>query len=55
VLTIIKTAGDTITSSSLLGWDERYIGTKFNDGLIGAGGLTSAVISCYNLYPAEKK
>jgi len=55
VLNIIKNAGDTITSSSLLQWDEHYLGTKFNEGLIGAGGFVSGVISCYNLYPAPKK
>ena len=54
-LNIIKTCGDTITSSSLLGWDERYLGTKFSDGLIGLGGLTSGAIACYNAYPAAPK
>jgi hypothetical protein len=54
-LNIIKTTGDTITSSSLLGWDERYLNMKFSDGVIGLGGLTSGVIASYNLYPSAKK
>lgn len=54
-LTIIKTCGDTFTSSGLLGWDERYLGTKFTDGLIGLGGLTSGAIACYSSYPAAPK
>ena len=55
VLNIIKNAGDTITSTSLLGWDEHYLNYKFNEGLIGVGGFVSGVLSCYNLYPAPKK
>ena len=56
-LTIIKCTGDSITSTQALGWPVKYLGIEggFNDGLVGAGGLTSALISCYNAYPAAKK
>ena len=56
-LVIIKCTGDSITSTQALGWPAKYLGIEggFNDGLVGLGGLTSAVISCYNAYPAAKK
>jgi hypothetical protein len=53
-LTIIKSLGDNITASSLLGWPKKFFNFEFNDGAIGLGGLTSALISCYNAYPARK-
>lgn len=51
-LNVIKFSGDSITSTSMLGWDQQFLGVQFNDGLIGLGGLTSALIACYNTYPA---
>lgn len=55
ILIAIKSCGDSITSTSGLGWPKKYLGYEFNDGLIGLGGLTSAVISCYQIYPTAKK
>jgi len=55
ILSIIKCSGDSITSTSVLGWPLEYLGFAFNDGHIGCGGLASALISCYNTYPAIKK
>tara|TARA_B110000285_G_C14821323_1_gene466646 strand:- start:60 stop:251 length:192 start_codon:yes stop_codon:yes gene_type:complete len=55
VLNVIKCSGDSITSTSLLGWPKAYLGFEFNDGQIGLGGLASAAISCYSTYPAAKK
>jgi hypothetical protein len=46
--------GDSITSTQLLGLPKQYLGFEFNDGAVGLGGLTSALISCYNAYPALK-
>ena len=54
-LNVLKFAGDSITSTQLMGLPSRYFGFNFNDGAVGLGGLTSAVISCYNIYPALKK
>ena len=55
VMGIVGKAGDSITSTNLLGWDEAYLGYKFNDGQIGLGGFISGCIGSYNLYPAAKK
>jgi len=38
-----------------MGLPAKYLGYEFNDGLVGLGGLTSALISCYNAFPAVKK
>jgi hypothetical protein len=38
-----------------MGLPAKYLGYEFNDGLVGCGGLTSALISCYNAFPAVKK
>ena len=54
VLTVIRAAGDTITSTSMLGWDEKYFGSKFSDSWIGFGGFTSGAIMCYLSYPKAK-
>jgi peroxin-11B len=53
-LNIIKSLGDNVTATSLLGWPKKFFNFEFNDGAIGLGGLTSAVIACYNAYPASK-
>ena len=53
-LVLIKTLGDSITSTQSLGWPKHYLGYEFNDGLVGIGGFTSACITCYQLYPAKK-
>ena len=53
-LTIIKSLGDNITATQVLGWPKHFFNFEFNDGWVGAGGFTSAVISCYNAYPAKK-
>ena len=55
VLIAIKSCGDLITSTQNMGLPKKYLGMEFNDGMVGCGGLTSAVISCYQLYPVPKK
>ena len=54
-LMLIKSCGDSITSTNLLGWPKQALGYDFNDGIVGCGGLTSALISCYQVWPAAKK
>ena len=53
-LLIIKSLGDNITASQASGYAKQILGFEWNDGFIGCGGLTSALISCYNAYPAKK-
>lgn len=53
ILTILKNIGDSITSTQLLGWPVKYLGYEFNDGMVGLGGLTSALVSLYNIYPVK--
>lgn len=55
ILIAIKSCGDSITSSQLLGWPKKFLGIEFNDGMVGCGGLTSACISCYQIYPVKNK
>jgi len=55
ILTIIKTLGDTITSTNLMGLPKKYLGFEFNDGLIGAGGSVSAAITIWQTYPSGNK
>ena len=47
VLNIIKCLGDSITASQSLGYPQRFFGFNFSDGWVGAGGFTSAAITCY--------
>lgn len=54
-LMIIKSLGDNITASAVSGYAKKWFNIDWNDGFIGCGGLTSALISCYNAYPAAKK
>ena len=53
-LTLIKCLGDNITATQALGWPKQFFNFEFNDGMVGCGGLASALISCYNAYPAKK-
>jgi len=39
----------------MVGWPKQFLGFDFNDGAIGLGGLLSASISCYQLYPTPPK
>lgn len=47
MLNVVKNLGDAITASQSLGYPERFVGIKFSDGWVGAGGFTSAFITCY--------
>mmetsp|Transcript_17445 Transcript_17445/g.19600 ORF Transcript_17445/g.19600 Transcript_17445/m.19600 type:complete len:225 (+) Transcript_17445:19-693(+) len=49
-LNIIKQGGDMITSSQAIELPHKF-GFSFNDGTVGLGGLLSAVITMYQLYP----
>lgn len=50
ILNVIKNLGDSITASQALGYPERFFGFNFSDGWVGAGGFTSAAITCYQSY-----
>eukprot|EP00743_Colponemidia_sp_Colp-15_P003585 GILK01003867.1.p1 GENE.GILK01003867.1~~GILK01003867.1.p1 ORF type:complete len:267 (+),score=40.56 GILK01003867.1:43-801(+) len=52
-LNIIKNLGDTITASNGIELPKMLVGKQFNEGLVGLGGLTSALITCYQLWPAN--
>lgn len=55
VLNIIKFLGDSITASQSLGYPQRFFGFNFSDGWVGAGGFTSAAITCYQTYKWTKR
>ena len=55
VLNLLKTLGDMVTASQALSLPKQWFGFDFNDGHVGLGGLTSSVITCYQLFPAAKK
>ena len=50
ILNVIKNLGDSITASQSLGYPERFFGFNYSDGWVGAGGFTSAAITCWQLY-----
>lgn len=54
LLDLIKNSGDMITASHGAEVPQRLLGKQWNEGQIGLGGLTSALITCYKLYPAKK-
>jgi hypothetical protein len=31
----------------MLGWPKKFLGYEFHDGIVGLGGLTSALLTCY--------
>lgn len=47
VLNLLKNLGDTVTASQAIGLPRKLVGIDFNDGQVGIGGLTSALITCY--------
>lgn len=53
-LNLLKNLGDMVTASQALSLPKQLFGFDFNDGHVGLGGLTSAVITCYQLYPERK-
>lgn len=53
-LNLIRDFGDLITSSNGIRIPHRVIGRGFSDGLIGLGGTISALIVCYQQYPARR-
>lgn len=53
-LNLLKNLGDTVTATQALSIPKNWFGFDFNDGQVGFGGLLSAVITCYQLYPAKK-
>ena len=44
-----------VTASQGISLPKTLFGFDFNDGKVGFGGLLSAVITCYQLYPDRKK
>jgi hypothetical protein len=55
VITVIKNLADMVTCTQALEIPKNYLGFQFNDGHCGLGGLTSAILTMYTLYPAPKK
>lgn len=55
ILNLLKNLGDMVTASQGVGLPKQLFGFDFNDGQVGCGGFLSAVITCYQLYPASKK
>ncbi len=53
-LNLLKNLGDTVTASQALSLPKKVLGFDFTDGQVGFGGLLSAVITCYQLYPDKK-
>ena len=53
-LNLLKNLGDMVTASQALGLPKQLFGFDFTDGQVGFGGLLSAVITCYQLYPEKK-
>ena len=49
-LNLIKQAGDMVTSSQAIELPAKF-GFNFNDGQVGLGGLISALVTMYQLYP----
>ena len=52
ILNLLKNLGDMVTASQGVGLPKQLFGFDFNDGQVGCGGFLSAVITCYQLYPA---
>ena len=53
-LNLAKNLGDLVTASQALSIPKKLFNFDFNDGQVGFGGLLSAVITCYQLYPERK-
>jgi hypothetical protein len=53
-LNVLKTLGDMVTASQAIQLPRKIFGFDFNDGQVGFGGLLSAVITCYQLFPEKK-
>jgi hypothetical protein len=53
-LNLLKNLGDMVTASQGISLPKNLFGFDFNDGQVGFGGLLSAVITCYQLYPDKK-
>jgi hypothetical protein len=51
---LLKNLGDLVTATQALSIPKSLFGFDFNDGQVGFGGLLSAVITCYQLYPEKK-
>lgn len=54
VLGILKSCGDLITASNGIELPLRLFGRQFSEGAVGLGGLTSALLTLYGLWPARK-
>ena len=53
-LNLLKNLGDIATAAQALSIPKSLFGFDLNDGQVGFGGLLSAVITCYQLYPEKK-
>ena len=50
VLEIVKDFSDFVTCVQSLGYPKRVLGFQFSDGAVGAAGISSALITCYQIY-----
>jgi hypothetical protein len=49
-INLVKAIVDSITASQSCGYPMQFLGFAFNDGLCGAGGFTSAFLTCYTMW-----
>jgi hypothetical protein len=54
IMNLLKNLGDMVTASQAIGLPKKLFGFDFNDGQVGLGGLTSSLITCYQLFPSRK-
>ena len=53
-LGLLKTFGDMISATQAISLPKNTFGFDFNDSHIGVGGMVSAGITCYQLFPKAK-
>jgi hypothetical protein len=52
-INIARKLGDSLICSQGLNYPSQLLGFQFNDAFVGFGGLASALLSCYLLYPSK--
>ena len=52
-INIARKLGDSLICSQGLNYPSQLLGFHFNDAFVGFGGLASALLSCYLLYPSK--
>eukprot|EP00389_Voromonas_pontica_P013965 GDKH01021616.1.p2 GENE.GDKH01021616.1~~GDKH01021616.1.p2 ORF type:complete len:71 (+),score=17.37 GDKH01021616.1:3-215(+) len=54
-INITKNLGDLVSSTNGIELPHKLLGHGYSEGLLGCGGLVSALLTCYQLYPARPK